>query len=164
MHHPFSDWTEVGERNRDISFDINSTPLQVYTDSEVGSGEMIWVQFHASNKGAGMGIYFNAQPKSFVGYCEEQEIPLGKLGTIKNRVWTIEKENTRVKLRCNGEQIFDFDTEDSTKDCKSHWVLDFITLKFADETITQDMADTASDFFRQYATGEATYMISILKW
>ena len=129
----------------------------MYTDSEVGSGEMIWVQFRDSKEGAGIGINFNSEPESFVGYCEEQEVLLSKLGTVKNRIWTIEKENTRVRLKCNGEKIFDFDTSThSDKDCTKHWSLDFITLRFADETVTKNMADTASVSFRQYATGEAS--------
>ena len=34
-----------------ISFDIESTSLQIQTDSTVGSGDMLWVQFAKLNAG-----------------------------------------------------------------------------------------------------------------
>ena len=34
-----------------ISFDIESTSLQIHTNSTVGSGDMLWVQFAKLNAG-----------------------------------------------------------------------------------------------------------------
>ena len=87
-----------------------------------------------------------------IGYCEQvKKIPQNKLGADKNRIWTIEKENTRVKLSCNGVQIFDFDIELSTiEECKKRWTFTSEILRFAGQI---NQVDTASDFFRQYTTG-----------
>ena len=114
----------------------------------------MWAQFLESNKinGAGISITFKLEPVYNLGFCETEIIPQSKLGTDKNRIWTIEKENTRVKLTCNGVQIFDIDIELSSKeDCKTHWSLNFQILRFAEQT---NQVDTASDFFRQYTKGK----------
>ena len=47
----FSGWIESGVRNTDIEFDLESTPLQILTDSRVGSGELLWVRFDRLNGG-----------------------------------------------------------------------------------------------------------------
>ena len=153
MPHPFSAWTVTGERNRDIQFDINSTPLQIHTNAEIGSGDVMWVQFLESNmiNGAGISIYFKSEPVYNFAFCEAMKIPQNKLGTDDDRIWTIEKDNTRVKLTCNGEKIFDIDTQLSTvQDCKTRWEFNFEILRFPEQI---NQADTASHFFRQYNTG-----------
>ena len=113
----------------------------------------MWVQFLESDKtnGAGISITFYPEPIYNLGFCETEKIPQSKLGTDKNRIWTIKKDNTRLKLTCNGEQIFDIDTQLSTQeDCKTRWKFNFEFLRFP-EQIKQ--VDTASHFFRQYDTG-----------
>ena len=153
----FSDWTATGERNEYIDLDLESTPLQVLTDSEIGSGELLWVQFadlsKSSGKGGGISLYFEYQPKYDLGYCESRvHIPVNKLGTDKIRIWTIKKENTRMKLYCNGVEIFDIETQTSTKsDCRTHWLFDCAKMRFAS---TNEGADTASDFYRKYKSGK----------
>ena len=101
--------------------------------------------------GAGISIYFKSEPVYNIGYCEVEKIPQSKLGADKNRIWTIERENTRVKLSCNGVQIFDFDIQLSTKDeCKKRWTFKSEILRFVGQI---NQGDTASDFFRQYTAG-----------
>ena len=153
----FLDWTATGERNQLIDFDLESTPLQVLTDSEIGSGDLMWVQFLDSsadeNKGGGISLYFDSQPTYYLGYCESKvHIPVNKLGTAKNRTWTIKKENTRMKLYCNGVEIFDIETQTSTKsECRARWSFDCAKIRFASTTYG---TDTASDFYRKYISGK----------
>ena len=153
----FLEWTITGERNQLIEFDLESTPLQVFTNSEIGSGDLMWVQFLDSsadgNKGGGISLYFDSPPKYDLGYCETRvEIPVDKLGTDKNRIWTIKKENTRMKLLCNRVEIFDIETQTSTEAvCKTRWSFDCAKMRFAS---TNEGADTASDFYRKYIPGK----------
>ena len=153
------DWIRTGDRNRNIHFDINSTPLQIQTDSEIGSGEVMWVQFLANVGGTGISVRFDKTPNYHIGGCvtDRQNIPLDKLGTGNDRVWTIEMKNSKVRLSCNGEEIFDFDPQ-STKNhnCKDRWSLDFNVLKFVDSTWNNGTKDTASDFYRELTTGNHT--------
>ena len=115
----------------------------------------MWAQFLESNKinGAGISITFYLEPVYNLGFCLAEKIPQSKLGTDKNRIWTIEEENTRVKLSCNGVQIFDIDTQLwPNDDCKTRWSFNFEILRFPKQT---EQVDTASDFFRQYTTSRA---------
>ena len=149
-----TDWTAVGERNQDINFDIRSTKLQIQTDSEIGSGDKIWSQFFDPNGGGrGITVYFDSPPVYGIGYCQNDiKIPLDKLGTDKNRIWTIELVSTRVKLFCNGIQIFDYDPQLSdNQECREKWSLGASILKFG-RNIWEE--DTASDFYREYKTGK----------
>ena len=162
-----SEWTPTGERNQFIEFDIESAPLQVFTNSEIGSGDVIWIQFADSNKAGYVGfvVKFGSNPFYSIGYCVENvQIPLSQLGTDKNLIWTIEKDsNTRLKLYCNGAEIADIDTQaSSSESCRRLWADDFTGMRFIDGTIiNQNLPkDTASDFYRKYKPGnEPYYMI-----
>ena len=72
---------------------------------------------------------------------------LSKLGNNSNRVWTIKKDLSRLRLGCNGEEIFDIDTQPIINmDCIGQWSNDLTVVIFID--------DTASDFYRQYTNGK----------
>ena len=158
----FLEWTAAGERNQFVEFDLESTPLQVFTNSEIGSGDLMWVQFfdanESSGKGGGITLYFDSQPKYDLGYCVARvDVPVNKLGTDKNRIWTIKKENTRMKLVCNGVEIFDIETQTSTKsECRTRWSFDCAKMRFAS---THAGTDTASDFYRKYISGKTLSLI-----
>ncbi|KAL5247372.1 hypothetical protein ACHWQZ_G019294 [Mnemiopsis leidyi] len=60
------------------------------------------------------------------------------------RVWTISKENGKIKLECDSKVIFDIDYATSTNYfCKYFWSLEFGQTKFQG-------GDTASDSYRSY--------------
>ena len=156
-----ADWIETEERSQNIQFDINSTPLQIYTDSEIGSGDIMWVQFLTdSENGAGISVRFDETPNYHIGGCttNRPKIQLDKLGEDNDRIWTIEKHGTRLKLLCNGVEIFDYDTQTSNEnDCKNRWSIDFTRMRFADytgTTINDGLKDTASDLYRKQTTGK----------
>ena len=163
-----SEWTATGERNQFIEFDIESTPLQVFTNSEIGSGDVMWVQFaNIQETGiVGFVVKFDSNPFYSIGQClENVRIPLNQLGTDKDRIWTIEKDsNTRVKLYCNGAEIADIDTQASDKPkCGQFWAVDFAGIRFIAGTHDDHLKDTASDFFRKYKPGnKAYYLLYIL--
>ena len=150
-----SDWTAVGTRNTKIAFDLESCPLQVQTDSVVGSGDVLWVRFLKLNSGEGPGISikFNDPPTYSIGRCsnisnEEFTLP----GADKHKIWTISKQNDKLQLNGNGVELFDFNFKDSSElDCKTMWALDFAHIKFMS---TVDNIDTASDMFRQLTKGK----------
>ena len=154
-----TDWTASGERNQDINFNIRSTPLQIHTDSDIGSGDRMWTRFFDPD-GGGRGIFLPlySSPYYDIGFCQDDiEIPLDKLGTNKNRIWTIELDSSRVKLSCNGIQIFDYDPQLSdSQECREKWSLGASILKFGKNTWEED---TASDFYREYITGKRRFNI-----
>ena len=150
----FSDWTAVGTRNTKIAFDLDSCPLQIQTDSVVGSGDVVWVRFiRLTGDGPGISIKFNNPPTYSIGRCsnisnEEFTLP----GADKHKIWTISKQNDKLQLNGNGVELFDFNFKESSElDCKKMWALDFAHIKFMS---TVDNIDTASDMFRQLTKGK----------
>ena len=115
----------------------------------------MWVQFGNSNNGVvGLNVKFYDNPAYAIGRCEQGEITAEKLGTDRNRIWTVEKEGSRVKLSCNGKEIVDLETGTSdVKECKDRWVDDFPGMRFIDDSGGSGLKDTASDYFRQHRAG-----------
>ena len=123
-------WTETGTRNTEIDFDIESTPLQISTDSVIGSGDNLWVRFLDKNsEGAGIHMKFVDPPSYTIGSCT-QETDFSIPGTEKYRIWTFKKQDNTLQLLCNGVEIFNFNYGDSPAECKSWWTKDFAKITF----------------------------------
>ena len=138
----------------DINFDYKSTPLQIRSNSKIGSSDLIWTQFvDSSGNGRGISITLGYTPSYEIGYCtDETVIPKELLGTDDNRVWTLKEENSKLELTCNGVQIFEFDFAGPgvRESCKNKWSLGATILKFASYS---SGTDNASDFYRRYTSG-----------
>ena len=155
------DWMQTGARNRKISFDIGSTPLQILTDSEVGSGDILWARFlpHWDSDiadGVGISVRFNNELIFSIGYCRTWNIPLAKIpqsDTNTTKVWTFKKLDETLILLCNGVEIVKYSLKESSLDCRQRWSRDFKRLQFAS---TDQATDTASDAFRPLPRGESS--------
>ena len=119
----------------------------------------MWVQFFASSGGAGISVRFDSDPNYHIGSClNRTKIATEKLGEYNDRVWTIEKHDTRLKLLCNGVEIFNYDMHTSSEEnCEDRWSLNFIKMRFTDNTENNGNMDTASDLYRQHTTGKYTF-------
>ena len=147
----YSDWTATGTRNQLIDFDLESSPLQIQTDSVVGSRDLIWVRFLQQQNGGGLSVWFEDPPRYNLGYCTDmissERKSFSMPGVEKHRVWTVRKRNNQLQLLCNGVEIFNFNfAESSSSVCRSKWSLDFTHIQFARG---ETQVDTASDYFRQ---------------
>ena len=139
-----------------INFDLESNPLQVQTDSILGSGDTLWVRFVKLNTddGPGITIHLTDPPSYDIGYCSQNnvfEIPSGHT----YRIWTIRKQGSTgtIQLFCNGLEIFNFTyaTSVSHQDsCKLMWSYDFEHIRF---TEIPGVKDTASNYFRRLTAG-----------
>ena len=117
---------------------------------------MMWVQFGYSHNGVvGLHVKFGKNPTYTIGSnCAKGGIPVERLGTDRNRTWTIEKDGTRVKLSCNGVKIVDIETGNSdVEECKGRWVDDFPGMRFIDGSDENKPNDTASEYFRPFKAG-----------
>ena len=146
-----SDWTAV-TKSQNIDFDLETTPLQIETDSMVGSGDLIWVRFNPLNSDSGprISILFQDPPSYYIGYCLTDNISFTIPSTENKRVWTIRKTATTLQLLCDTKQIFILNFADSPRkqECTSNWSnLDTAHINF-------QSTDTASDSFRQRPKGK----------
>jgi hypothetical protein len=131
--------------------------LQIQTDSQIGSGEELWVRFVKlnSDEGPGISVIFADPPTILVGYCMNAWQTFDMPGSdLKPRIWTFVKTATNIQLLCNGEQVIDANYAESlSSNCKPLWSLNFEQIKF----MMRERTDTASDYYRQIPEGKFTY-------
>jgi len=139
-------WIPAGVRTKIIHFHIKSTSLQIQTDSKVGSGDLLWVQFaklNALKDNHGIRVSFKDPPRFMIDSCTSwADAKFPPSCANKNRVWTITKQYGMLQLYCNGGQIFDLEFAKSTKStCRNQWSVDTTHIKFV-------KGDTSSDNYR----------------
>ena len=121
---------------------METTPLQIKTDSVTGSGDLIDVNFANAdaNAAGGVMIYFNDQIEYKLKHCTESKNILTNVPTDKNKEWTIYRTQDSVKIECNGFEVLDFKMSACAN---SHYVYetDIALVNFP-------VTDTASDFYR----------------
>ena len=147
-------WTETGTRNTNIDFDIESTALQIQTDSVLGSGDIMWIRFVELNSDTGPGIMIKfSDPSSYaVGRCGDDTFTLP--GTEKYRIWTFRKQDNTLQLLCNGVEIFKMNYLEVSDECKSIWSKDFGRMIFSSISAENGLVDNASDLYRELGRGK----------
>jgi hypothetical protein len=130
------------------SIDVASTPLEIKTDSTIGSGHEVYVWFRNSgNWVSAVQIRFTSPPQYALPEChyDMTNFPTN-LPTATDKVWRLtftRTSGTRIKIHCNGKEVLDRLISGST--CRSvysskYWDLNVERLYF-------DNSDTASDFY-----------------
>ena len=142
-------WLMV-ERNTDIFHNMDTTPLQIQTDSQLGSGESLFLQFHDSRMR--IEIRFSDIVSVTAKDCVvRKEITLSEEQPV---VWTIVRNTTErfMKILQNGEEVLFFDYS-KNGDCNNHtWDdgSDITNFKFL---VMSRKFDNASDAYRAMPTG-----------
>ena len=147
-----SDWTEV-TRGKEIEFKIEDYPLQVRTDSVVGSNDILRVYMSPEETSGGtVRIRFTDPPQYRIDYCSSGNITITNMPAENTRVWTITKNAISVDVFCNGVEIFSYLFSESGKtDCVTRWGEDTMVKIFF---VTRDSdTDTASDEYRSKPSG-----------
>ena len=130
-----------------ISWDLEATPLQVKTDSALGSDDWIEVYVYDkdSNLKGGAGVRFTSPMLYGIGGCTPDWAELPVQPTIEvDMIWTYTKTDTAFIITCNGVEVLNYLFADSpiSTDCVSRWVGDVV------EEIMFPSTDTASDFYK----------------
>ena len=125
------------------AYNIQEVPLQIYTDSTQGSGDMMWVRFKDPSRECGITVRFKNPPEYSVGYCTPDGIfPTFTMPDGDVKIWTITKYSTKVILHCNEVEIFNYKFSESTRaECQGIWSPEKTHFHFG-------TTDTASDFYR----------------
>eukprot|EP00116_Pleurobrachia_bachei_P003983 sb/3464245/ len=145
-------WSPV-VRKTFIPFDLESTPLQIKTDSTIGNGDRIAVVTFKEDESA-MGELFMefTEPMEYmIRYCMIEDkmdrtkwlpLPAQPPGEM-DKIWTIRKTPTDLSIECNGVELLNYQFSDSSYDsCVSTWGGDIV------DKIMFGMADKASDSYR----------------
>ena len=137
-----------------INFDLENSPLQIKTNSEVGSNEKVRVTFRSSrDKFAGRVIlYFSSPPKYELYYCNYNPINFpNDLPSETDKVWTITMSRVsggirqRVAIHCNDKEVVDVVLSSTTfrwDKWSTYW------WSHVDKISFSSSYDTASDYYR----------------
>ena len=151
-------WTVPGEKKDVIPWIqfTTDTPLQIKTDSEIGTDSTLFVRFKLSGFEGRIQIDF-LEPQLKVSSCLDDLATFALSAAPDDvRVWTFEFYSTAFSIKCNGESIVDFKYSDFSSESCATWaeeVTHIVFNSFKDEGVQ----DTASDLFRHRPTGEVIY-------
>ena len=136
-----------------INYDLENSPLQIRTDSVLGSDEEVKVYFYTAggDLAGGVVLYFTSPPQYWLSRCSTSRTNLPTaLPTETDKIWTVTLTRTsgtlRVSLHCNNKEVLNVvlsDTICSSSNYKwsSYWSWDVEKIKFSS-------SGTASDYYR----------------
>ena len=140
-----SDWKRV-TAGLNYTHDLETSPLQIKTDSAAGSEEEVFVRFYTGTSNAYNGavlLAFKDPPEYKISGCSEGWATFSvDLPTEQSKIWTITKTATTVEIVCNELEVLMFTfAEAFNSDCLTFWSRDTEEVGFRS-------TDTASDEFR----------------
>ena len=147
-------WIAV-QRNVKIDYDLERNPLEIRSDSELGSGDEVYVWFYTSQEEEAGGVQFKltSPPQYYIYDCRDYwtNFPTD-LPTARVKVWRItvirSTDIIGLQILCNGEEVLNTALSDSmcTKSRSSwykYWSRDIEKIKFS-------VDDTISEYYRAY--------------
>ena len=146
---------KVVQRDVDLHYDIETAPLELQTDSVLGSGDYVWVYFKDSqgNWAGGVFVKFTSTPQYYIGWCNGWFNFPTPLPTATVKVWRItvikSSDIVSVQIHCNGEEVLNYVLSDSTcrYDWTTYWRRDGVQIYF------NPSYNTASDYYRPFSLG-----------
>lgn len=128
-----------------ITWDLQKYPLQVATNSPIGSGKALKVMFYDKAdeyRGAVWIKILDPQPKytlkSCVGESADWEDNLTDFpvaveddSMTQAKIWTFEKSATHFKISVNDKEVLEFAFADGLEGCAGQWSADFGYIMFS---------------------------------
>ena len=143
------------ERRFNITHDMENVPLEIKTDSGMGSGDKLYLFFDTAKerKNCGFWIYFSSPPKYRLVDCSRWTNFPETLPSRPEKIWRITLDKTsgiRLQVHCNEELVLNVKLSDEVCDhsyyrsfWRKHWSGNVTEIHF-------DPYDTASDYYRPY--------------
>ena len=142
-----------------IDYDIETYPLQIMTDSVVGSEDLLRVGFDTADgsSASGLKVKLTTPPSYVIGYCTTW-VTFTNIPEERVRTWTITETETSVILACNGVEIVNYLFSESTKDtCVPYWSRNAEKMMFRSDSAG---IDTASDEYRAKPSGKKEIFVA----
>ena len=138
---------------RTVTIDLENTPLELKTESQVGSGEKARIDFMNGGSYTGLlEIKFDSTPYYSLIWCTSgRNYFLSDLPTGENMVWKITFTRTtdlRIQIHCNGVEVVNFVMTDETcsqAGWRSRWGKEVEKVLF--------VANNAFKYYRPYRSG-----------
>ena len=135
-----------------IDWDLENLPVEIKTDSTMGSNDYVLLYFcHELDYClAGFFIKFSSTPQYKFEYCSFWNDFPTALPSATEKIWRItldKSDGVRVKIHCNGELVLNLLLSDETCEFRylwsGYWSLDVTNIYFPSY-------DTASEHYRPY--------------
>jgi hypothetical protein len=133
-----------------IDYDLETTPLEIKTDSMIGSEDKMRIGLHNSHGNNPVGFYFKftSPPQYLVWLCNSSytNFPTNMPAAI-DKIWRLTLTRTsgnRLVIHCNEKEVLNILMSDSTcseRNWSAYWTRKVTKIEF-------DSKDTASDFYR----------------
>ena len=145
----FTGWTEV-QRYEYINANLETSILELKTDSSLGSDEKVKVEFSTDSgvRVGGVILHFMSPPQYKIRNCNFGTDFSTTLPTEVNKVWRISLRKTteiRLVIHCNEEEVVNVQLSDTTctesSEWSDTWNKDIKQIRFEED-------DTASDYYR----------------
>ena len=151
------------QNNVDIEADLENSPLEIKTDSSLGSNEIVSVGFYTSAElwVGRLTIHFTSTPRYQIWHCTSKTKFPTDLPTDTIKVWKIALTRTsgiRLVIDCNNKEVLNIllsDTTCSNSYWNGRWSKDVGMIKF--------YQDTASDYYRGKLRNKGSGGYSILQ-
>ena len=139
-------------------------PLEIKTDSTIGSGDQVYVQFFTSGREevGNVQFRFTSTPRYYINYCTNSwtNFPVS-LPTEVEKVWRItlnRNSGIRLLIHCNNVEVLNILMSDSTcgdSRWSTRWSRTVGKISF------HPTSDTASDYYRagQPGTDDFTKLV-----
>nr|AFK75450.1 putative secretory peptide-40 [Pleurobrachia bachei] len=141
-----TDWTAVERNDVKIPWDLEETPLQIKTDSTLGSYDKIILKMYDKDgtSTSRLGVKFSSPIEYDISSCTSDFLDLPVQPPVEvEKIWTITKTETALIIKCNGVEVLNYLFADSSNSkCITRWGVDVV------EQIRFKQNDTASDFYR----------------
>ena len=146
-------WTAVQVYKQ---IDLETTPLEIKTDSAVGSGDRVDVLFYTSqgDYAGRVNLHFTSTLQYYINYCSTSwtNFPTNPPADV-NKVWRISVTRTsgiRLQIHCNDVEVLNIlisDTTCSSSSWSTYWNRDIEKIYFGN-------SDTASDYYKLSHQGD----------
>ena len=145
---PSSNWAEVPRGVR-FPLDLQRIPLEVSTDSEFGSNNVISILSTGESpdmRAGGIKIKFSNKPRYSLIKCNSMtDFPWRSLKKLRQmpleKVWTFERTQIGIRILVNGEEILDATLSDKLcrrwKSWENYWLITVKHIKFDSDTASQ---------------------------
>ena len=148
------------QRNVDIQADMETSTLEIKTDSSLGSDETVsmWFKTDSGYTAGGVTLHFTSTPQYELKYCinSRTDFP-NDLPSETDKVWRITLIKTsgiRLVIQCNEVEVLNILMSDSTCSYSLwnyYWSRDVEKIRFG-------FSDSASDHYRLIGKYSSTVM------
>ena len=135
--------------------DLETTPLEIKTNSAIGSGDYVKVLFYSvkSRRAGGFELHFNSTLQYEISECSSYTNFSTNPPADVNKIWRITKTRTsgiRLQIHCNDVEVLNIlmsDTTCSSSSWSTYWNRDIEKIYFGN-------SDTASDYYKLSHQGD----------